>query len=88
MDVSCKLFFKIFAYILYIFHQSLIKFGTENVRKILTNDNAFCENQCIETHTSLADVNEFLYVHSVFVGILGAVQCKKRQNAVKCSWVS
>jgi len=49
------------------------------------NDNAFCENHCIETHTSLADVNEFLYVLSMFVDVLGAVQCKKRQNAVKCS---
>jgi len=41
------------------------------------NDNGFCENQCIETDTSLADVNEFLYVLPMFVGVLGAVQCKK-----------
>jgi len=73
---------------LYIFHQSVIKFGTENVRKILTNYNTFCENQCVETHTLLVDVNEFLCVLSIFVGILGAVQCKKWENAVKCSWVS
>ena len=62
---------------MYIFHQSLIKFGTEIVCKILMNDNGFCENQCIETDTSLADVYEFLYVLPMFVGVLGAVQCKK-----------
>ena len=39
----------------------MIIFGTEIVCKILTKDNAFCENQYIETHTSLADVNEFMY---------------------------
>ena len=55
----------------------MIKFGTENVRKILTNYNTFCENQCVETHTLLVDVNEFLCVLSIFVGILGAVQRKK-----------
>ena len=32
----------------------------------------------------LADVNEFMYGLSVFVGLLDAVQCKKRQNAFKC----
>jgi hypothetical protein len=72
----------VFAYILYIFYQSLIKFGTENVSKNLANDNAFCENQCIYSHTSLAEANELLDVFATFIGVLGAVQCKIQPNAV------
>jgi hypothetical protein len=37
----------------------------------------FVKISALKPHTSLADVNEFLYVLSMFACVLGAVQCKK-----------